>query len=46
VLLLSQAEPMPLRMRPWTARNDARHITTQQAAVEADILDAARKARP
>lgn len=45
VLLLSQAEPMALRMRPWTVRPDARHITTQQAAVEADILDAARKAR-
>jgi type IV secretory pathway TraG/TraD family ATPase VirD4 len=46
VLLLSQAEPMALRMRPWTARPDARRITTEQATVEADILDAARKTRP
>jgi type IV secretory pathway TraG/TraD family ATPase VirD4 len=46
VLLLSQAEPMALRMRPWTSRADARRITTQQASVEADILDAARKGRP
>jgi type IV secretory pathway TraG/TraD family ATPase VirD4 len=46
VLLLSQAEPMALRMRPWTARSDAARITGQQAKVEADILDAARRARP
>jgi type IV secretory pathway TraG/TraD family ATPase VirD4 len=46
VLLLSQAEPMALRMRPWTTRGDAARLTGQQASVEADILDAARRARP
>jgi type IV secretory pathway TraG/TraD family ATPase VirD4 len=46
VLLLSQAEPMALRMRPWTARPDARRITNDQASVEAAVLDAARRAYP
>jgi type IV secretion system protein VirD4 len=43
VLLQSQSEPMPLRMRPWTARRDAASITGQAARVEADLLDAARR---
>jgi type IV secretory pathway TraG/TraD family ATPase VirD4 len=46
VLLLSQAEPMALRMRPWTTRRDAARLNRQQASVEADILAAARRARP
>lgn len=46
VLLMSQAEPMALRMRPWTTRRDAARVTGQQATVEAEILDAARQSRP
>jgi type IV secretory pathway TraG/TraD family ATPase VirD4 len=38
VMLLSQADPIPLRMRPWTARPDANRITAQQATVEAHLL--------
>jgi type IV secretory pathway TraG/TraD family ATPase VirD4 len=38
VMLLSQADPIPLRMRPWTARPDASRITGQQQAVEAQLL--------
>jgi type IV secretory pathway TraG/TraD family ATPase VirD4 len=40
VMLLSQADPIPLRMRPWTARPDASHIAAQQQAVEAQLLTA------
>jgi len=43
VLLQSQSDPMPLRMRPWTARPDARTITEQAARVEAELLAAARQ---
>ena len=32
VMLLSQADPFPLRMRPWTARPDADRIATQTQA--------------
>lgn len=46
VLLMSQAEPIALRMRPWTARPDAARVTGQQATVEAEILDAAQQSRP
>ena len=42
VMLLAQAEPMPLRMRPWTARSEAALIRRQQAAVEAEVLHAAQ----
>jgi len=38
VMLLSQADPIPLRMRPWTARPDGDHIAAQQATVEAQLL--------
>lgn len=43
VLLQSQSDPMPLRMRPWTARPDAPTITEQAARVEAELLAAARQ---
>ena len=38
VMLLSQADPIPLRMRPWTARPDATRVIVQQQAVEAQLL--------
>ena len=38
VMLLSQADPIPLRMRPWTTRPDATRIAAQQATVEAQLL--------
>ena len=38
VMLLSQADPIPLRMRPWTARPDGERITQQQRDVEAQLL--------
>lgn len=45
VMLLSQADPLPLRMRRWTDRTDGRRIAHQQAALEAALLASARKAR-
>ena len=33
-MLLSQTEPFPLRMRPWTERPDAARIATETQAVE------------
>ena len=38
VMLQSQTDPFPLRMRPWTARPDAARITAQQREVEDAIL--------
>ena len=38
VMLLSQADPLPLRMRPWTARPDAAALTAQQADLEDQLL--------
>jgi type IV secretory pathway TraG/TraD family ATPase VirD4 len=38
VMLQSQTEPFPLRMRPWTDRPDASRITREQRAVEDAIL--------
>jgi type IV secretory pathway TraG/TraD family ATPase VirD4 len=38
VMLLSQTEPFPLRMRPWTDRPDAARIRTETATVEDAIL--------
>jgi type IV secretion system protein VirD4 len=38
VMLLSQAGPIPLRMRPWTARPDGDRINRQQREVEAQLL--------
>lgn len=38
VMLLSQADPIPLRMRPWTGRPDATRIAGQQQSVEAQLL--------
>ena len=37
-MLLSQADPFPLRMRPWTARPDADRIAAQTQGVEDAIL--------
>jgi type IV secretion system protein VirD4 len=45
VMLLSQADPLPLRMRRWTDRNDGRRIAHQQADLEAALLESARRAR-
>jgi type IV secretory pathway TraG/TraD family ATPase VirD4 len=39
VMLQSQTDPFPLRMRPWTARPDAARISAQQRHVEDAILD-------
>ncbi len=39
VMLLSQANPIPLRMRPWTARPDGDRITRQQHEVETRLLE-------
>ena len=38
VMLMSQADPIPLRMRAWTARSDGDRITRQQHQVEAQLL--------
>ena len=38
VMLLSQADPFPLRLRPWTHRRDAQHVARQQADIENQIL--------
>ena len=38
VMLLSQADPFPLRLRPWTHRRDAKHVARQQADIENQIL--------
>ena len=38
VMLQSQTDPYPLRLRPWTARPDAARITTEQRGVEDAIL--------
>jgi type IV secretory pathway TraG/TraD family ATPase VirD4 len=38
VMLLSQTEPFPLRMRPWTSRADASRIAAQTHDVEDAIL--------
>lgn len=46
VMLLSQADPLPLRMRRWTDRPDGRAIAGQQAQLEAELLASARKAAP
>jgi len=46
VMLLSQADPLPLRMRRWTDRPDDRAIASQQAQLEAELLASARKAAP
>ena len=43
VMLQSQADPFPLRMRRWIDRPDAAHITRQQAAVEAALLAATQE---
>lgn len=43
VMLQSQADPFPLRMRRWIDRPDAARIARQQAAVEAELLAAARQ---
>lgn len=43
VMLQSQADPFPLRMRGWIDRPDAARIARQQAAVEAELLAAARQ---
>jgi type IV secretory pathway TraG/TraD family ATPase VirD4 len=40
VMLQSQTEPFPLRMRPWTARPDADRIKSESEIVEAAILAA------
>ena len=45
VMLLSQADPIPLRMRPWTARNDARRVAAQQADIEQQLITQARGRR-
>ena len=39
VMLLSQADPFPLRLRPWTHRPDAKHVARQQADIENQILE-------
>jgi type IV secretory pathway TraG/TraD family ATPase VirD4 len=39
VMLLSQADPFPLRLRPWTQRRDAKHVARQQADIENQILE-------
>ena len=41
LMLQSQAEPMPLRMRAWFNRPDANTLKAQEALVEADMLTAA-----
>lgn len=46
VMLLSQADPLPLRMRRWTDRTDGAAITSQQARVEAALLASARRTSP
>ena len=38
LMLQSQAEPMPLRMRAWFDRPDARELKAHEARVETDIL--------
>ena len=38
VMLLSQANPIPLRMRPWSERPEGDRITRQQRQVEAQLL--------
>jgi type IV secretion system protein VirD4 len=40
VMLLSQADPFPLRMRAWTTRPDAKQIAGQQRTVEQQLLAA------
>ncbi|MBK9740973.1 MAG: type IV secretory system conjugative DNA transfer family protein [Actinobacteria bacterium] len=44
VMLQSQTEPFPLRLRPWTTRPDAPHLASQSQAIEDAILDAASSA--
>ena len=39
VMLLSQADPFPLRLRPWTSRPDATHVARQQTDIENQILE-------
>ena len=39
VMLLSQADPFPLRLRPWTDRPDTTHVARQQADIENQILE-------
>ncbi|MDA2986286.1 MAG: TraM recognition domain-containing protein [Actinomycetota bacterium] len=41
VMLLSQADPFPLRMRRWTQRPDGSLIARQQADLEAELLRSA-----
>jgi type IV secretory pathway TraG/TraD family ATPase VirD4 len=38
VMLLSQADPLPLRMRPWTERPDAHTLTAHQTELERQLL--------
>lgn len=38
VMLLSQADPFPVRLRRWTSRPDAKRLARQQAAIEAELL--------
>lgn len=39
VMLQSQTEPFPLRLRSWTTRSDAARIADDHAHIEQDILD-------
>ena len=42
VMLLSQAEPIPLHMHRWTDRPDGQHIAQQQSELEDQLLASAR----
>lgn len=42
VMLLSQADPLPLQMRKWTDRPDGNIIALQQATLESELLAAAQ----